>query len=455
MTYAVTTVEVQKAHRPNLDEPFYTSSFDLFSVLFRFSPHAMNSTSPLLTNSVISVPPIRVVRNGEVALVSSLAADDLSVDTALQYTSGDAGGSLLAAASTSGQSFLGSSYSFSQQRNLVQIIILDDFHVELDTPALYLSSHRVIVRALDIRNKESVTLTFMKDRKQFQTELESRVDVDTDHILKIKRAIVDSAALPQSVDASTITKLKVETMDKVVEEVQQYLSLLFTRNIHSETAVATSSPSSSSSSSNPKSFDLNYPFVLCQEGYDTTLAHFMSHNSMMDISMIRKIVRDVVMGLIALHSENRIYAKLNPKTIVRVGSDWKLKDLSISAQLGHACEVTHLNMAHSPPEVAQGWLNEQTNFTYLADTSYDLWSLGCILFYLIKGSPLWNSNSQGKISQTDMTALAQWSPQQFLNQAQLYLSPDGRGDDERAVLDLLYRLLMPTPQDRKEFFPFG
>jgi serine/threonine protein kinase len=219
---------------------------------------------------------------------------------------------------------------------------------------------------------------------------------------------------------------------------------LLTRTVHSDAAF-----------SNPKSFDLKYPFVLCQEGYDTTLAHFFSHNSMMNISMVRNIVRDVVTGLISLHSEDRIHGKLNPKSIVRVGSVWKLKDLSNSVPLGQPCNVSHLNMAHSPPEVALGWMNAKADFTYLSDTSYDLWSLGCVIFHLIKGAPLWNSNSQGNISHTDMTHLAQWSPQQFLEQAQLYLSPDGRGDDERAVLDLLSRLLMPTPQDRREFFPFG
>jgi hypothetical protein len=372
---------------------------------------------------------------------ASMATDDLSVDTsAFRYSLHP-----IAAAPNSGNvpDFLGTSHSFTKFKHLVRI--LEEFHVDLDVPPLYLSPTQVIVSAWDISHKEPVTLTFLNDADRFRTELLSRVDVDTDHILQVRKAFVDSTvfqAPPQS------NKTIMEPMDKLTEEVSEYLTQLTKRTVHQ---------TDSSSSASPKAADFNFAYVLCLETYDTTLAQFIAHNSMIDMSDVRSIVRDIVTGLISLHSENRIHGKLNPKTIVRVGSIWKLKDLDISRTIGEECDCTHLDMAHSPPELAYTWMNTsiKSDLVYLADTSYDLWSLGCVIFFCIKGSPLWNCDANGNISLLDLKHLAHWSPQEFLDQAQLYLTPENRGDDERAVLDLLSRLLMPTPQDRKAFFPFG
>jgi len=124
----------------------------------------------------ISVPPIHNQhsgKRGDVVVVSSMAADDLSVDTDIRYSSYPPREDVIGVESQITTATSGSSPTFSGTlsssfptipRNLV--CILDDYHVDLDMPALYLSSQQVIVHAMDIRHdNEPVILTFMKDLK--------------------------------------------------------------------------------------------------------------------------------------------------------------------------------------------------------------------------------------------------------------------------------------------------
>ena len=97
----------------------------------------------------------------------------------------------------------------------------------------------------------------------------------------------------------------------------------------------------------------------------------------------------------------------------------------------------------------------QNNDTYTPDSSYDLFSLGCILYSLVFGSEMWNINKNGDISSADLVQLARWSPISFLDKASITFPIEGRTDNQKAAIDLISKLLAPTPHDRRAAFEFG
>ena len=97
----------------------------------------------------------------------------------------------------------------------------------------------------------------------------------------------------------------------------------------------------------------------------------------------------------------------------------------------------------------------QNNDTYTPDSLYDLFSLGCILYSLVFGSEMWNINKNGDISSADLVQLARWSPISFLDKASITFPIEGRTDNQKAAIDLISKLLAPTPHDRRAAFEFG
>lgn len=132
----------------------------------------------------------------------------------------------------------------------------------------------------------------------------------------------------------------------------------------------------------------------------------------------------------------------------------------MSRTVGVPIDMSRCKIAYCPPEVAtrvlevNGRLDDE-GLRCVGETEYDLWSLGSVLYGLFLGTSLWNSDCHGYVSSDDLGRLARWSPQSFLRMAYLYFPPDSRSDDERAAIDLISKLLMPTAADRKANFEFG
>ena len=190
----------------------------------------------------------------------------------------------------------------------------------------------------------------------------------------------------------------------------------------------------------------SFPYVLCMEPFDRTLEDLLTHD-FIDFNIVRKVANDIVAGIILLHSEQRIHGDLNPRCVVRVGSRWKISNLQLSKRIGHpTADFRVCNEGYMPPEVAALKLTSVEK--YAPESSYDLFSFGCILFYLVFGSTMWNINKNGDISSEDMLALSQWSPTSFLKKASLDFSIDERTDNQQAAIDLIRILLSPTPEDR-------
>ena len=68
---------------------------------------------------------------------------------------------------------------------------------------------------------------------------------------------------------------------------------------------------------------------------------------------------------------------------------------------------------------------------------------------------MWNINKNGDISSQDLAHLARWSPISFLDKASITFPIEERTDNQKAAIDLISKLLSPTPEDRKAAFEFG
>ena len=119
------------------------------------------------------------------------------------------------------------------------------------------------------------------------------------------------------------------------------------------------------------------------------------------------------------------------------------------------CNAEKYNWGYGPPEVSVTLLNSEQTHTFSGLAAYDLWSLGCILYHLLFGSPLWNVDNFGKILRSDLTKLAKWSPQSFLTRALHCLQSDKNTKFYEAAVDLASKLLAPTPEGRQSNFEFG
>ena len=121
------------------------------------------------------------------------------------------------------------------------------------------------------------------------------------------------------------------------------------------------------------------------------MAHYL-----VDFTIARKFLKDVVVGLICLHTEIIFHGGIKPWSMVQYGIPWKLTDLKHSSRkIGNVnCNAEKYNWGCCPPEVAVTLLNSEKTHNFSGLHTYDLWSLVCIIYHLIFGYPLCNIDSQ-------------------------------------------------------------
>ena len=363
-------------------------------------------------------------------------------------------------------------------------LLLQRYEVNCNADALYLSQKEVVLAAHDKMTGLSVTLKLMSDVNEFKSELEGRINLDPTFVLPVLRAMVDWDMVgtvmiggDSNDDGHIVGGIEVEKIRGAQEELGGFVKALV-RNTsdagvelgNNERHITTNKLNEDDDTRNGSDQPLHhhesqqqqypYPYLLCLEAYNATLADTLSRRSDCNIALARKITRDVVVALILLHTENKIHANLSTHSIVRVGNQWKIKDLSMCSTVGTYIDMKRCKIAYSPPEVAERVLEmngrlDDEGLLCIGETEYDLWSLGTVLYSLFLGTSLWNSDSHEYVSSNDLNNLARWSPQSFLRMAYIYFPPDGRSDDERAAIDLISKLLMPTAADRKSNFEFG
>jgi serine/threonine protein kinase len=320
---------------------------------------------------------------------------------------------------------------------------------------LHYSDSELYLAAYDhsVNPPRPVILKLMSDPDRVLAELESRRGLDEKFILPIYGVHADSAHARR-------VQSRYHGPIQVCEE--RGMARAVRSSVVSQIKIASGQDGSGDIPTFP-----DFPYALCCEPFDKTLEDVLAHD-FVDFNLVRKIAKDIVVGLILLHTEQRIHGDLNPRAVVRVGSKWKLSNLQVSKRIGkpttdfrvcnegYMCpEVAALVMDPVEAGAASSPLAFAPNDTYTPDSSYDLFSLGCILYSLVFGSEMWNINKNGDISSSDLVQLARWSPISFLDKASITFPIEERTDNQKAAIDLISKLLAPTPHDRNAAFEFG
>jgi len=321
---------------------------------------------------------------------------------------------------------------------------------------LHYSDSELYLAAYDhsVNPPRPVILKLMSDPDRVVTELESRRGLDEKFILPIYGVHADAAYVRR-------------VQSKYRGPIQVYEERGMAKAVRASVVAQIKIASGQDAGGDITTFP-DFPYALCCEPFDKTLEDVFTHD-FVDFNLVRKVTKDIVVGLILLHTEQRIHGDLNPRAVVRVGSKWKLSNLQVSKPTGQpTTDFRVCNEGYMSPEVAalvmdpteagaasSSPLAVAQNDTYTPDSSYDLFSLGCILYSLVFGSEMWNINKNGDISSADLVQLARWSPISFLDKASITFPIEGRTDNQKAAIDLISKLLAPTPDDRKAAFEFG
>lgn len=94
--------------------------------------------------------------------------------------------------------------------------------------------------------------------------------------------------------------------------------------------------------------------------------------------------------------------------------------------------------------------NNRSPSEYEADISFDMWSLGCLLFELTTGHKLFDPDHGGSLKHFDLKKLAEWGDDDFETEwrrATVHLP-----NDSQVAQDLLKKLLSPCAEDRRRSF---
>mmetsp|Transcript_15491 Transcript_15491/g.44849 ORF Transcript_15491/g.44849 Transcript_15491/m.44849 type:complete len:1026 (-) Transcript_15491:1577-4654(-) len=283
-----------------------------------------------------------------------------------------------------------------------------------------------------------VTLKLMEKSKHVLTELNCRTGInDESYILACKGVFIDhkeeQIAYKGSIPVDIKENLESDLRDTVLSRIKQ------------------------TSKSKDNIFIPSFPYCLVLEGYDSTLEDFTLH-SYLNLSIIRSIVKDLVVGLILLQTEKWTHANINLGSIVRVGRQWKLADLHFATTTGNTIDLTAVNQFFMSPDAAASILRgENGSPRCLANASYDLFSLGCVLYHLTIGRSLWNTSTNYAMTRHDLLRLANWPSKFVLGHMSLSLEGVGENllDEQFALFDLLSKLLSQSKEARSESFEFG
>lgn len=165
-----------------------------------------------------------------------------------------------------------------------------------------------------------------------------------------------------------------------------------------------------------------------------------------------------------MHSKNTLHADIKPLNLVRVAGRWKLIDLDASCEIGEDAVGLKSSTAYMPPEVLFEYegpamrhksvqvLCEATNNKLglskpllTAHPSFDMWSLGCILYQLCSASMLFQGDLDDNLSSSiedndNLWDLMNWTDS--LKAAKLSKITD------REARNLVSRLLSKDPLKR-------
>lgn len=212
-----------------------------------------------------------------------------------------------------------------------------------------------------------------------------------------------------------------------------------------------------------------YPYILVMEQGERSLHDACQKERFAgyDTAQIISTFRDVVLCTQELHTCGIIHADLKQRNILRVSREVKdrefiLCDMDASVQIGMPVG-SRTSSAYAPPELAlRSYSGDRTHL--IAHPSFDIWSLGVILFELCSGRNLFaqDTSNDELIELVDKTRLSVWdtisddelqpvlanaeaSPQQVADARNLIRSClKGRPHERPTIAEILtHRLLRP------------
>jgi ankyrin repeat protein/serine/threonine protein kinase len=181
-----------------------------------------------------------------------------------------------------------------------------------------------------------------------------------------------------------------------------------------------------------------------------------------NFEVVREIFRQLARCTQHLHSRGILHGDIKPLNIMRIESTWKLIDLDASCRIGKDFVCAKYSTAYCPPESI--FVNEENSlaiprspenekmeqFPYsplIADPSFDIWSLGCVLYQLCSKDalPLFAVGQDDNLSDDssvddNLLLLHEWSDHVKQKKLNFILDPLAK--------NLLSLMLMKNPEKR-------
>lgn len=189
-------------------------------------------------------------------------------------------------------------------------------------------------------------------------------------------------------------------------------------------------------------------YCITMEGADTT-----AENLMLDLRKAGKMfpgkaLKRIGISLLHMHEHGIIHGDFGTHNIGKFGSRWKLLGVGGSVPIGGATDPKR-GFYHPPESIfvdgKRSGAGKKTAVvkSITAETSYDIWAYGVVLFEAISGAPLAPYACRGKRAMTDaeVSKIGNWD-ESSLRKA-LKTVPD-----QDSARDLLRQLLHPDPQQR-------
>lgn len=121
-----------------------------------------------------------------------------------------------------------------------------------------------------------------------------------------------------------------------------------------------------------------------------SLADRLQNCNSLPESQVKKHTRNVLLGLSRVHSSGIIHCDIKPGNILLVGADEtaKIADFGLSVTLEHG-----MNQKQGLIRGTTRYMAPESVLNAEYGPPVDIWALGCTVYELITGTPLWESDS--------------------------------------------------------------
>ena len=158
-------------------------------------------------------------------------------------------------------------------------------------------------------------------------------------------------------------------------------------------------------------------YCITMEGADTTAENLILDLRKSGKKFPTKALKRIGISLLHMHEHGVVHCDFGTHNIGKFGSRWKLLGVGASVAIGHKTDPRR-GFYHPPEsivvETKRTTLGKKTVEAYVrsinADTSYDIWAYGVVLFEAIAGRPLGPYACRGKreMTQAEIAKIGKW-----------------------------------------------